>query len=125
MLSRGTAAEWAAVCSSGAEARVERCDAGEAAHVRWLVLASAQMMGVWHAAGVLADSVLPKQAAPALGRVCAPKVHGARSLHRMCAATAVDALAATWTAADVGNSSARLRTTSGEGKSIGHIRTGQ
>ena len=43
--------------------------------------------GVWHAAGVLADAVLPKQAARGLARVCAPKAHGATALHGMAAAS--------------------------------------
>ena len=55
-----------------------------------LVLAS--IAGVWHAAGVLADTVLPKQAAPALARVCAPKAHGAWSLHGACTTKTVSAV---------------------------------
>eukprot|EP00966_Prymnesium_polylepis_P174140 4029328-Prymnesium_polylepis.1 len=39
--------------------------------------------GVWHAAGLLADAVLPKQEASAFARVYAPKAGGAWSMHTM------------------------------------------
>ena len=46
------------------------------------VAASASPAGVWHAAGVLADGVLPGQTAEGLARVYAPKAHGTWALHR-------------------------------------------
>ena len=65
---------------------VVRCNISEAAHVRRL-LARAPLSGVWQLAGVLADGVLHRQSAAALARVCAPKAHGAWSLHIMTAST--------------------------------------
>ena len=80
--------EWEAVRASGAATSLERCDAGEAVHVQRLLASFApSLQGVWHAAGVLADAVLPKQAAHGLARVCAPKAYGAWSLHAMAAAS--------------------------------------
>ena len=56
-------------CASGVRVELERCDAGEAAHVVRLVAAALPLSGVWHAAGVLADGVVPKQA-PCAGLAC-------------------------------------------------------
>ena len=64
---------------------VVRCDIGQFTHCRCTLNPlrsanaerAARIGGVWHAAGVLADSLLARQAAQAAQRVFAPKVHGA------------------------------------------------
>ena len=48
--------------------------------------------GLWHAAGVLVDAVLPKQEASGLARVFSPKAHGGWSLDAALAASAPDAV---------------------------------
>ena len=67
---------------------VQRCDTAEAVHVRLFVALGLRLRatGVWHAAGVLADGLLPKQTAAALSCVYAPKAHGTWTLQRMGAA---------------------------------------
>ena len=45
------------------------------------VAVGARLLGVWHAAGVLADGMLPRQDAQMLQRVYRPKMHGATHLH--------------------------------------------
>ena len=65
---------------SGVPFEVVRCDAGQSSDVRRLVAAALPLSGVWHAAGVLADGVVPKQSAVTLGRVYAPKAQGAWAL---------------------------------------------
>ena len=84
-LARDTATEWAALCASGVETVLEQCDAGEAWHVRRLVaLAPRRLHGVWHAAGALADALLPNQTAASMAFSYAPKTHGAWQLHSAC-----------------------------------------
>ena len=83
----------ALLLSSDATVCAERCDTGEGTHIGRLVLALPSVAGVWHAAGVLADALLFKQAAFALARVCAPKMQGAWGLHKACATAAVGMLA--------------------------------
>ena len=92
-LAHDTASEWEAMRATGAAAALERCDAAEATHVRRLVTLTSCLEGVWHAAGVIADALLPRQGTLALARVCAPKAHGAWLLHDVCAATGVRAFA--------------------------------
>ena len=65
-LAGGTAVEWDAVRATAAASLLERCDASEESHVHRLVVATAPRAGVWHAAGVLADGVLPTQCARSL-----------------------------------------------------------
>ena len=48
------------------------------------MMGSTVPVGVWNAAGVLADGVLPRQTAQALAHVYAPKADGAWALHRAC-----------------------------------------
>ena len=76
-------AEWELTEASGTRPPVVRCDAAEATHVHRLqaLFQELPLTGTWHAAGLLADSVLPRQAARLLGRVYGPKAHGAWSLH--------------------------------------------
>ena len=96
VLARDSAGEWAAVLASNVGTRVRRCDATEGALVGRLVAhgtGAACAMGVWHAAGVLADGVLPRQTADALARACAPKAHGAWALHRACTTALLSACA--------------------------------
>ena len=76
-LAKDTGVEWEAVEASGVAPSLERCDTGEAAHVVRLVARASPLAGVWHAAGVLADAVLPQQHVLGLARVCAPKACGA------------------------------------------------
>jgi NADPH:quinone reductase-like Zn-dependent oxidoreductase/3-oxoacyl-(acyl-carrier-protein) synthase len=86
-LAKDAGAEWEAVQASKVTASLERCDTSEAAHVARLVALATPLSGLWHAAGVLADAVLPNQDAPGLARVFAPKAHGAWSLHTAGAMT--------------------------------------
>ena len=84
VLARITAGDWGGVHATEVETWVQRCDTAEGTHVGRLVAhvaGAASAMGVWHAAGVLADGVLPGQTAEALARVYAPKAHGAWALH--------------------------------------------
>ena len=83
-LARGTAEEWGAVRASDAATSLERCDTGEATHARRLMALAPAFSGVWHAAGVLSDAVLPQQMSAALARVYAPKAHCAWCLHGAC-----------------------------------------
>jgi 3-oxoacyl-(acyl-carrier-protein) synthase/NADPH:quinone reductase-like Zn-dependent oxidoreductase len=79
-LARDTA--WFAVQASGATSSIERCDAAETAHVqRMWGQDPLNVQSAWHAAGVLADAVLPNQLAAGLAVAYAPKAHGAWSLH--------------------------------------------
>ena len=80
-LAKDTGTEWEAMEASGVTPSLERCDTGEAVHVRRLVAHASSLSGVWHAAGVLADALLPNQDAVGFARVFAPKADGAWSLH--------------------------------------------
>ena len=83
-------AEWAQLRASDATVFVRRCDVADASATRRLLAATAAiaapLRGVWHAAGVLADGLLPKQTAETLAKVFGPKAHGAWTLQRACAA---------------------------------------
>ncbi|MGA1354917.1 MAG: KR domain-containing protein, partial [Candidatus Limnocylindrus sp.] len=68
---------------------VERCDVGQAAHLRRLVALIAPVEGVWHMAGVLADALLGEQSAMALAYVYSPKAHGAWGMHTATGVTNV------------------------------------
>jgi len=81
MLARTGDAEWKALQASSADAVLERCDTSDVSHNRRLASVLPSVGGVWHAAGVLADAVLPRQDASSLVRVYAPKAQGAWSLH--------------------------------------------
>ena len=86
--------EWAR-CGRAARVRVERCDAAEPSHgslVAGCAQARRRCAGVWHAAGVLADALLPRRRGIA-ARVFAPKAHGAWALHAACAALPLHACA--------------------------------
>ena len=91
-LTRDSDGEWAAVHATHVTTLVQQCDTSERAHIGRLVThvtGTALQMGVWHAAGVLADGVLARQAVEALRRVYAPKAHGSWLLHRACARAVV------------------------------------
>ena len=64
--------------------RLETCDTSQTAQVHRLAASTLRELesvdGVWHAAGVLADGVLPNQSAESFTYVYAPKVHGAFAL---------------------------------------------
>ena len=92
-LAKDTGVEWQAMEASGVTPSLERCDTGEAVHVLRLVGRASSLSGVWHAAGVLADAVLPNQDAAGFARVFAPKAYGAWSLHTAGATSAMDAVA--------------------------------
>ena len=78
----------------GASSSVERCDTTEDAHIgRLVALAKTPLAGMWHAAGVIADGVLPRQSTASLSRVCAPKAHGAQALHLASALQRLDTCA--------------------------------
>ena len=86
-LARDTAREWKLVQASSVMLRVGRCDVCEVAHSQRLVALSggpSALTGVWHAAGVLMDGLLPNQTAAALAVVYAPKAHAAWTLQRAC-----------------------------------------
>ena len=87
------AGEWEQLLQSGCRAVVERCDTSEPVHVRRLValLQRVRMVGVWHAAGVLADAVLAQQGFESFARVYAPKTHGGWALQRASACAPLDA----------------------------------
>jgi NAD(P)-dependent dehydrogenase (short-subunit alcohol dehydrogenase family) len=78
--------DWAQTQASSVVTLAQPCDSSEIAHTQRLVVMVGHGLrsatGVWHAAGVLADAVLPKQTVSALARVYAPKAHGAWTLHR-------------------------------------------
>ena len=79
-----TGSQWEALQASKTTPSLERCDAGEMVDVVRLLtrsLSDASRVSVWHAAGVLADALLPQQRAYGLAFVSAPKVHGAWILH--------------------------------------------
>ena len=92
-----SAAEWARLRASGASVRLERCDVADPAATRQLLArvqhALPRLHGVWHAAGVLADGLLPQQTAATLQRVFGPKAVAAWGLQRGCAALPLQACA--------------------------------
>ena len=80
VLAQDTAMEWKGLHATSVATLLQRCDTAEGPHVGRLmvrVTRAASAMGVWHAAGVLADGVLLRQTAERLTRVYAPKAHGA------------------------------------------------
>ena len=77
--------EWKQMCAANMSVLVQRCDTAEGTDVTRLLARFTGARGVWHAAGVLADRVLPKQTAQGLVCVCAPKAQGAWVMHRACA----------------------------------------
>ena len=84
MLPHYPATEWTGLHLINVVSLVHLCDTAQGAHVGRLiahVMGAASAIGVWHAAGVLADGVLPKQTVESLARVYAPKAHGAWALH--------------------------------------------
>ncbi|MDC0525426.1 KR domain-containing protein [bacterium] len=93
VLAADTDAESEALQASDAAASLVRCDTGEAAQVKRLVAHMPRLHGVWHAAGILRDAVLPKQDGCGFARVYAPKAHGAWSLHAAIASSQMDAFA--------------------------------
>jgi hypothetical protein len=72
-------------------ARAVRCDAAEHHDCRRLLLKEQRIGGLWHAAGVLSDGLIAKQAASMLQRVFAPKVHGAWALQDASSGHPLDA----------------------------------
>ena len=80
-LARDAGVQWKAAQSSGVRIGLESCDTSDSVHVWRLVVRVAALTGVWHAAGCLADAMLPNQDARAFACVLAPKAHGAHSLH--------------------------------------------
>ena len=91
-VARDSADEWAGVLATDVATLVQRCDTAEGSHLEQLVAhvrGTAPTMGVWHAAGVLADGLLPKQVAEALARVYAPKAHDAWALYCACSTAMV------------------------------------
>ena len=92
-LAEHTNVEWKAVQASGTSPSLVRCDTGEMAHLRRTIAPIEDLSGLWHAAGALADAVLPKQGASSLSRVYAPKMLGASGLHAAGAKSAMDAVA--------------------------------
>ena len=92
-LARDAASQFEQLQASTATTLVKRCDAAETMHAGRLVALTQELLGVWHAAGVLADGVLPQQTAVALSRVYAPKAHGAWALQRALAPSPLHACA--------------------------------
>ena len=83
------AVEWESLQASHAAICIERCDVAEASDLRHLGSATGPLVGVWHASGVLADALLPKQSAVTLTQVCAPKMNGGWALHLAFSSTPV------------------------------------
>ena len=77
-----SAKEWSRLMAKReVEATVQRCDSADDGHVQRLVaITPGRLVGVWHAAGVLADGVVATQSAGGLARVYAPKTHGSWAL---------------------------------------------
>jgi acyl transferase domain-containing protein/thioesterase domain-containing protein len=74
-----------------ASVRTARCDAAEHVDVLrlahgWVSSGLPNLVGVWHAAGVLSDALLRIQTAATLRRVYAPKAHGGWLLQQACVA---------------------------------------
>ena len=61
---------------------VERCDVGDLEDVRRVMARHANIKGIVHAAGVLADRTIPELTEEDFRRVYRPKVDGARHLHQ-------------------------------------------
>ena len=79
--SSASAGEWQLLTASDAEAIVQRCDSADDGHVKRLVASTLDsLVGVWHAAGVLADGVLPSQTTDGMRYVYSPKVYGSWAL---------------------------------------------
>ena len=77
-----TASQWGgASWASSTAVRVEKGDMGDRLHSRQLLYGVPTPTGVWHAAGMLADSLLPRLSTFATARVYSPKMHGACALH--------------------------------------------
>ena len=85
-MAREAAAEWEQLLAAADVATlVQRGDTSETTHVQRLMTISRRpLTGIWHAAGVLADAVLPKQTAGSLARSYGPKAHGAWTVHFAC-----------------------------------------
>ncbi|WP_280362788.1 type I polyketide synthase [Nocardia wallacei] len=85
------AAYWAAdLSAAGARGQLVAGDVADGEAVRAALAAAppdAPVVGVVHAAGVLADAVLPDQTAHGVDAVFAPKVDGAWHLHELTAGT--------------------------------------
>eukprot|EP00966_Prymnesium_polylepis_P120658 2787998-Prymnesium_polylepis.1 len=64
--------EWEALHGSGSQALIVQCDTSEERHITRLLAhvqaALPPLTGVFHAAGVLVDSLLPKQSADGMCR---------------------------------------------------------
>ena len=74
--------EWNSLTATSVVAMPQRCDSAEPSDLRRLMKTNlAPLFGVWHAAGVLADRLLPSQTAYSMRHVYAPKAHGAWALH--------------------------------------------
>jgi len=85
-VTRDSPSEWEQLQEAGALTLVVRCDVSEPMHAKRLAaLVHSAPAGVWHAAGVVADSLLPAQTADSLASVYAPKAHGAWTLQQVCA----------------------------------------
>ena len=92
LLARDAASEGAGLRTTNVSTLVQRCDTAEDAHIGRLVanaMGIAPTTSVWHAAGVLADGVLPRQRAETCARVYAPKAYGAWALHSACGTAVV------------------------------------
>ena len=84
-LARDASAEWAQLQATDVVICAVQCDTANVAHVQRLaaLMMPCPTTGVWHAAGLLADSTLSKQTGTALALVYGPKAHGAWVLQRM------------------------------------------
>ena len=91
-LARELKDEWVHAQEATISTVAQRCDTTDPTHVLRLVLIGHALLpatGVWHAAGVIADGVLPTQSAGSLAHVYAPKVHGSWALQHACASMAL------------------------------------
>ena len=95
VFARNSSSEWPGLIASSASVRIHQSDLSEPNYVCRLMQAHLPMIsGVWHAAGVLADSIMSNQRPTMLKSVYAAKAHSAHMLHAAC--SALQLLACVW-----------------------------
>ena len=87
---KGSISEWVQLQACGSVFCTVWCDTSQSESIQQLVSlwqGMCPILGVWHAAGVLADGTLPRQSVQDLLHVCACKAHGGWVLHLTVSAT--------------------------------------
>ena len=90
-MTRSGLLEWSMLEQALTDVQIHCSDVADKVGVHRLVLTlaggtSAQMCGLWHAAGVLLDAVLVQQNEDRMRHVCAPKVYGATTFQSLSSA---------------------------------------